>query len=188
MLKNINKKEIISIPNILSFIRILLVPIFIALFLCNYEITAFIIFVLAMLTDVIDGFIARKFNMQTELGKLIDPLADKLIKISAIICFTIKNIIPVSILIVFLILDLFLIVSSVIILKQGIVIKSNIFGKLGTFLVFVGIVLSFFYKDVNNANIIILLIGLIIYAISCVSYTIIYFIKRKRQNKLDKEM
>lgn len=71
----------ISIPNILSVFRILLLPIFVALYMTLEPQNRFIcaiILVISGITDVADGFIARKFNMVTQLGKILDPLADKL--------------------------------------------------------------------------------------------------------------
>ena len=183
MFKRFSKQDFYSVPNILTYLRFLLVPVFIALFLCDYLYISLIVFVFACLTDVIDGFIARKFNLQTDLGKLIDPLADKILKTSTIICFGVKNIIPSWLFALFLILDLFLIISGAIILKQGIIIKSNILGKLGTVFVSVGVILSFFYEYVKGAHVVFLIIGLVVYLFSCVGYSVIYFKRKKLSNK-----
>jgi cardiolipin synthase len=67
-----------SIPNILSYIRILLIPIFVVMYLRSQYITASCILVISGLTDIMDGRIARKFGMVTDLGKVVDPAADKL--------------------------------------------------------------------------------------------------------------
>lgn len=86
-----SRKEIFSIPNILGYLRILLIPVFMYIYftaesLKDYYIAVAVVGV-SSLTDMFDGLIARKFNMITELGKLVDPLADKLTQGALIICF-----------------------------------------------------------------------------------------------------
>ena len=86
-----SKKEIYSIPNIMGYLRILLIPAFTYLYF-NAETThdyyiAAIVVAISSLTDFFDGMVARKFNMVTELGKFVDPLADKLTQGALIICF-----------------------------------------------------------------------------------------------------
>lgn len=74
-----------TIPNWLSFIRIALIPVFMVLFLKGYVLPAVIIMALAALTDLFDGKIARKFNQVSNLGKLLDPIADKLSQMAIVI-------------------------------------------------------------------------------------------------------
>ncbi|MBO4229100.1 MAG: CDP-alcohol phosphatidyltransferase family protein [Clostridia bacterium] len=77
--ERLTKKTIFTIPNILSFLRILLIPLMMWLYLGKGDILgAVIVLLVSSLTDVVDGFIARKFNMISDLGKLLDPIADKL--------------------------------------------------------------------------------------------------------------
>ena len=87
----------IPIPNILSIIRLALVPAFVVVFFSespNAQLYAGLIFILASLTDALDGFIARRFNMVTRLGRILDPLADKLMTVSALLCVTVAGLIP----------------------------------------------------------------------------------------------
>lgn len=72
------RKEIFSIPNILCYVRIALLPVFAVLFCLKQDIWGAVVVLLSAVTDVVDGIIARKFHMETELGKILDPLADKL--------------------------------------------------------------------------------------------------------------
>ena len=178
-------KDALNLPNILTYIRIALVPVFVTLFYAVNIYVALAIFVVACVTDVIDGFVARKFNMITNLGKDLDPFADKLLKLSTLICFVSVNIIPLWFLIVMLSLDLFLVVSGVIILKQGIIIKSNLFGKLGTLFISLGVLLCFFYEYLNNWNLYILYFGLFIVFVACISYTVTFFIEKKKQKNIE---
>ncbi|MCL2694542.1 MAG: CDP-diacylglycerol--glycerol-3-phosphate 3-phosphatidyltransferase [Oscillospiraceae bacterium] len=84
----------LNIANILTFLRIILIIPFVAFFLNDTFLIALIIFIVASLTDALDGYIARKFNMVTNLGKFLDPLADKILVISALICFVALSWIP----------------------------------------------------------------------------------------------
>ena len=83
-----------NIPNYLTVLRLILVPIIFALILLEHYWTAFAFFVIANITDVLDGRIARKYNLITYLGKLMEPLADKITQISTITALIIKDIIP----------------------------------------------------------------------------------------------
>ena len=84
----------ISIPNILTILRILLTPLFIILLLRGLYPQALLVFVLASISDALDGFIARWFDQRTELGAYLDPLADKLLLISAFICLGVLKVLP----------------------------------------------------------------------------------------------
>ncbi|MBE7411263.1 MAG: CDP-diacylglycerol--glycerol-3-phosphate 3-phosphatidyltransferase [Leptospiraceae bacterium] len=83
------EKEL-NFPNILTVVRVLIVPFFIYFLFQDglvYRVTAFLFFVLASLTDLIDGYLARKWNQETEFGKFLDPLADKILVIGSFITF-----------------------------------------------------------------------------------------------------
>lgn len=81
-----NKKDILTIPNLLSALRIVLIPIIVVLCV-NYEFTvAVVLLIISAITDIADGFIARRFGMVSDLGKLLDPVADKLTQASIALC------------------------------------------------------------------------------------------------------
>ena len=85
-----NKKKMKNIPNILSVIRIILVLVFVVVFFLPIsKIWALIVFLTAGATDVVDGFLARKFNWITDLGKILDPFADKLMQCTVLVCLCI---------------------------------------------------------------------------------------------------
>lgn len=176
-------KEAFSLPNILSYIRLALVPVFVILFFNASSLYyALAIFLIASLTDAVDGFIARKFNLTTSIGKVLDPFADKLLKITVLTCFVIEGIIPVWFVIVMLALDLFLIICGSILFKREVIIQSNFIGKSGTAVIAVGILLSFFHSHVNNVNLYVLYLGLLIVFASVISYLVVY-LKTKSNNK-----
>ena len=91
MIINNEKKKIWTIPNILSIIRICLIPLIVYLYLfTELSWLAGIFIILSGLTDIVDGYIARKFNQVSDLGKILDPIADKLTLLSVLVCVTYK--------------------------------------------------------------------------------------------------
>ena len=88
------KKELFSIPNLMGYFRIIMIPVFLVLYYQaktpNDYAKAFILLAISMLTDFFDGKIARKFHMETELGKALDPIADKLTQFALAIATTLR--------------------------------------------------------------------------------------------------
>ena len=72
-----------SLPNVLTLFRVLLIPTFVLVFLYHHEVTALVVFVVAGVTDFLDGWIARRMHQQTGLGAFLDPMADKLLMLTA---------------------------------------------------------------------------------------------------------
>jgi len=130
------KSEIFTISNILSLSRIFLaIPIFI--FISKSETVFLLLFILiAIITDFLDGFFARKFNQITELGKILDPFADKVCTTTGFIALTIFQGFPLWITIVIILRDIFILLGSLLIFrKEKIVTPSNIPGKITVFLI-----------------------------------------------------
>ena len=84
--------NILTIPNLLTFLRMALIPVFASLLFYGYSQLALIVFIVAGVSDGIDGFLARKFNQESELGTIIDPIADKLLMTTAFIILTMPNV------------------------------------------------------------------------------------------------
>lgn len=139
-------KEIFSIPNILSCLRIFLIPAFVFLFVnsgngVGYHIGAVSVLVVSGLTDLLDGMIARKFGMVTDLGKIIDPIADYLTQSATVTCLAVryKLLIPVAALLV--IKEIVMAVLGAVSLKKGRTLNgSRWYGKVST-AVFYGVML-----------------------------------------------
>ena len=89
-ISGLTKKDIITIPNILSMFRLILIPLIFVFWFRDEYVFTFITVAVSAFTDVLDGFIARKFKMITDIGKFLDPLADKLTQLSVLICLTLK--------------------------------------------------------------------------------------------------
>ncbi len=196
-----------NVPNILSFIRILLVPFFVFFYLADFiacgKLVALIIFIVASLTDMIDGKIARKYNLVSDLGKLLDPIADKVLVLSALLMVTYDGTVPahfgcIAVLII-IARDYVVDVVRQIGAKRGTVIPADIWGKLKTIVTMVSLVLLIAYAYVNvafslGATVmrVILVVSLALFAIA-VLLTILsganYLIKNRNlfSNKLSAE-
>ena len=177
-----------NIPNYLSLLRLALVPFFVISFFLINEYLALGIFCFASLTDLVDGYVARKCNAITELGKVLDPLADKLMKMGALICLSIANYLPLWVTILMVVCDLAMIISGFCIYKKHITIPSNWIGKLGTLVISLGVVLSFFTKWLNNTNVYVVYGGIVIAIIAGLNYVYIFFTKKiKNKKRINKE-
>ena len=143
------------IPNILSAFRIMLVPVFIYLFFVCYEDRIYVplcVFLLAGLTDIADGYLARRNNWITNLGKLLDPLADKLMQCSVLVCFAIKNAAMWCLAGMFIVKELFMICGAIVVLKKiKVTVKSHWYGKITTTF-FYAIVLLVFVFGIFDIN------------------------------------
>ena len=135
-----------NIPNILSVIRLMLIPVTV-LFIVNDDMTwALVLFLIACITDLVDGYVARKYNLITKLGIWLDPLADKLMAIGVIVSFVICEIIPFWVIIVLLSKELIMILGGYFIIKNGFTTPSNKFGKIAAFIMNTSIASCFLYK------------------------------------------
>lgn len=137
------------IPNALTIVRFLLIPfILFYIFTGNY-ILAFIFFTISGITDVVDGFIARKFNLISNFGKLMDPLADKATQIATLASLVIIDIIPIWILIIVLAKEFVMIVGASFLYGKDVVVYSRWYGKAATVLFYLAIVCSLLLKQFN---------------------------------------
>ncbi len=122
-----------NVPNVLSLVRIALIPVFVVLYLSHRDGWAFGALMLSGVTDVLDGFIARRFNQITECGKLLDPLSDKLTQVAVVISLTTRyrELLPLAILC--FIKEACQAVGGIILLRRRHAVRgSKWFGKLST--------------------------------------------------------
>ncbi len=134
-----------NIPNIITIFRIILIPVYLYFFYSkgvDKWTYAGIVFVIAGISDLLDGYIARKYNLESKLGALLDPLADKLFVFAILITFTVAKIIPSWILIVMGLKEVSLIIGAGILylFTEASVIPSDKFGKLGTVFFYLSII------------------------------------------------
>lgn len=137
------------VPNILTIIRFFLIPFIVIFSLQDNYIIAAIFLILSGITDVADGYIARKYNFITDFGKLMDPLADKCTQVATLIVLVIQEIVPVWILIVVIIKEFLLVVGASFLYGKDLVVSSKWYGKLSTVLFYVAIFFSMIIKQFN---------------------------------------
>ena len=124
-----------TVPNWLSFFRIAMIPVFTVLFIKDLYIPAFIVMIVAALTDLFDGKIARKYNMVSNLGKILDPVADKLSQMAIVIILIVKfwNDSIKFVLFLFIAKELIMILGGIFLLSKGLrPTAAEIWGKIAT--------------------------------------------------------
>ncbi|MFW5793969.1 MAG: CDP-diacylglycerol--glycerol-3-phosphate 3-phosphatidyltransferase [Bacillota bacterium] len=184
-----------NLPNKITMVRIFLIPLFLIIYFLrdfigvNYIYLLGIIFLFAAITDFFDGYLARKNNLVTTFGKFIDPLADKLLVITAL--FVLTNIyaqagfklsfwMPFWVVLIIVIRELLVTSIRLVVLGEGKVLAASKLGKYKTFLTMTTIIYYFFIMPINNQ--IVNIIGIILVGIS-VFFTVLsgidYFLKNK---------
>ena len=140
------------IPNTLTIIRFLLIPLIVLYIFTGNYILAFVFFTISGITDIADGFIARKFNLISNFGKLMDPLADKLTQIATLASLVFTHIIPIWILLIVLLKEFIMIVGASFLYGKDVVVYSKWYGKLATVLFYIAIVSSLLIAEFNVTN------------------------------------
>ena len=172
----LNSKELFTIPNLITYFRILCVPVFIVFMALagvkNKSLFLYLglgTFVIAAGSDLIDGYIARKFKMQSGIGMAIDPLADKLMQVAILLCLclctgltpygknhldTIGNpyFVHWGFVIAVFAKEFVMFCISLAVLKAGIEVKANWLGKVASLTLCVGIIVAFFHDKVHLAD------------------------------------
>ena len=145
-----------NIANKLTIFRIILVPVFIVCFLFDFPLHGFlalVIFAVASITDMIDGKLARKYNLITEFGKRMDPLADKILVIAALIMFIEKDLIFGWIVLILITREILVISVRLVAVNSGKVIAASIWGKMKTVTQLIGIVVVLLEFSLMELNI-----------------------------------
>lgn len=124
-----------SIPNILTFIRILLVPLFIIFILYGHSFYAFLTFIVASITDGLDGMIARLFNQKTTLGAYLDPIADKLLLTTSYVMLAVIGVIPPWLAVLVISRDIVILMGIAVLFvnHKSVEIRPTLIGKASTF-------------------------------------------------------
>lgn len=188
------KNDILTIPNLLSLFRLLLIPVYITIYLraqdrADYFLAASILAV-SCLTDMIDGQIARRFNMITDLGKLLDPIADKLTQFALVLCLSLRHPILWFVVVLIFIKETFQLIGCAISLRQGKTMTGALLpGKISTVVVFISLITMVMLPDLNDSIILaIAIVDSIFLTIAFVNY-IIAFVTNDSKHKvfIDKE-
>ena len=141
----ISKKLNINIPNILTIFRIIVIPFFALSILNKFYTYAIILFTVAGISDVLDGYLARKYDIVSEFGKVADPIADKLMQFTAVLTLTINGAIEPIIIIIIGIKELLMGIGTIFLFKRLHTFNAaNWYGKITTFLIYTAVILILF--------------------------------------------
>ncbi len=189
------KKEIFTIPNVLSLFRLILIPVYVVIYLgaedaMDYFLAAAILAV-SCLTDLIDGKIARHFNMISTLGKILDPLADKITQFTLIVCLTIRystqNPILLFLVGLFVVKESFQLIAGGIRLRKGIMLKGALItGKVCTTILFISLILLVLLPSLNVKTVnIIAAVDIVFMLIAFGDYALAYFKNDSKFQEVD---
>ena len=180
-------RDLVTVPNLITFFRFVLVPPFVYFFINEQFLLAGIMIGLSGLSDCFDGFFARKLNQVTSLGKILDPIADKVTLVAVAVCMVIyiPSILPIMLVLVgkeFLML----IGGFIMLLRKMTPPPANIFGKIATLVFYFVISLIIFIKIVTGKEIMpVIIIGLVLVAaamlLALVQYAVM-FVKINKEN------
>lgn len=178
-----------NIPNLLSAFRILLVFAFVILFYLDYPrhlIGALCVFLCAGVSDMVDGYLARRNNWVSDLGKLLDPFADKLMQCTVLVCLATKQLIPVWLLVCYTVKELAMICGSFFLLRRHDVVTSSSWcGKIAVCIFYVGIFSLIVMRDYLEIHSLIMrlvcLAMLLAALVAIVIYFIQYFVTRRKR-------
>lgn len=187
------KKEIFSIPNLLSLFRLILIPVYIVIYLNARDSVDFIlaagILAVSCLTDMIDGKIARHFNMITTVGKILDPLADKATQFALILCLALKHPILWYLVTLFVVKELFQLIAGGINLRKGKMLKGALMsGKICTTILFVSLIIMVMMPNLKPSIItIITIVDAVFLIIAFTDYVVAYFARESEFQSLDED-
>ena len=155
-MKRFQKKDIFTIPNIMSYVRILLIPVFCVLYLKEFYLWAAIVVAVSSLTDLFDGMVARKFNQVTELGKALDPIADKLSHAALAICIAVRYPLMWALIGLMAVKEGYMGIMGLYFLKRGKMLNgAKWYGKVCTASLFIGLlallIVPVFWKEMPVA-------------------------------------
>ena len=185
------KKDIFTIPNLLSLVRLLLIPAYVAIYLnaedtSDYMLAAGILTV-SCLTDLIDGKIARHFNMITSLGKVLDPLADKATQFTLILCLTVKYKVLQYVMVLFILKESFQLIAGSLRLRKKKMLKGALIsGKICTTVLFISLILLVMLPDLSVQIVnIIAIIDTVFMLAAFIEYVAAYFFMDNKFQALD---
>lgn len=175
----------LNVPNALTALRFVLIGVFMYVFLVmKDEMFALAVFALAALTDMLDGYIARKCDLVTDAGKLLDPLADKLMLLAALSCLVSVNAIPLFFLLIVALKEFAMIIGGIYLYRKKVVVYSKTLGKIATVMFNSGVVLTLLRQYVYPFNLILLYAAIGVAFVALLQYGISsFFTTLKAQRK-----
>lgn len=187
------KKDVFTIPNILSVFRLALIPVYMVIYLnaqdpADYALAGMIL-AASCLTDMADGFIARKFNMISTLGKFLDPLADKATQFTLTLCLSIRYAVLRPVLALFVIKESFQLIASIFYYRRGKMLGGALIaGKVCTTVLFVSLIILVVFPQIGMETVrFIAVVDFAFLVYSFVCYILAFFGKRKESHLQDME-
>lgn len=175
------KKDLFTIPNLLSLFRLLLIPVYVVIYLNasapeDYFIAGGILAV-SCLTDLIDGKIARHFNMISTTGKILDPLADKVTQFTLIVCLTIRYPVLLIMAVLFFIKEIFQLVAGFFLVRKGKILKGALLpGKICTTVLFISLIILVLVPQIGTTAVYVITgVDCVFLLISFYSYARLYY-------------
>ena len=148
----LQKKDILTIPNLLSLVRLALIPAIVVLYVKGFPYASVALIVLSAITDVVDGWVARRFNMISDFGKFLDPVADKLTQIAMLSCLVIRYSWAILLVALLVAKELFQFIYGLVVLKKTNTMNSaRWFGKVNTVVLYASMILLFLHPEIPSA-------------------------------------
>ena len=186
------KKDIFTIPNLLSLFRLLLIPVYMTIYLNASQtrdyITAAVVLAISCLTDMVDGRIARKFNMISTVGKVLDPIADKVTQFTLIISLSIKYPVLWYLVSLFVIKEGFQFFAGLITFRKGRMLTGALItGKICTTILFVSLIVMVMIPTLDvSAVSIIAIVDAVFMLIAFGDYVVAYFARESKFQSIEK--
>lgn len=174
------KRIPLNIPNILTLFRLSLVPVITLLIYFGRIKLALLIYIIACATDLLDGYIARRNKLVTQVGMLLDPLADKLLYVFIVISFTVTKVLPWYILAIILAKELLMICGGIFLYYRNIISPANKFGKTAAFIFNTSVAFTFLHEIVAPYHEYFILFALALMIVSLVQYAYLNVYKKLR--------
>lgn len=150
-------RGLLSLPNIVSLLRIVLIPVFLYLIFIptkEHRLYALLVFIIASITDFLDGWIARRLKQESEMGKFLDPLADKFLVVAALIAFLILDpLVPLWMVIVIVGRDVLITLMRYLAIRKGMSLRTSSFGKVKTAFQMISIIIIMMVFAVRRSGV-----------------------------------
>lgn len=187
------KKELFTIPNALSLFRLVLIPVYVVIYLnaqkpADYFVAAAILAV-SCLTDLVDGKIARHFNMVSHVGKVLDPIADKATQFTLIVCLALRYPILRTLSVLFVIKEGFQLIAGLLTLRKGKMLDGALItGKISTTILFLSLILMVLIPNMAERTVrIIFIIDFVVLLIAFIDYIRVYYTHSAKIQELPKK-
>lgn len=173
----------LNIPNLLTFFRIALIPPAVICVFYGEYIIALILFMVACLTDLLDGYIARKFNQVSEAGILLDPLADKAMAVLMVIALTIQSVYPLFVAVIIFIKEGLMIAGGIVLYTKKIVEPANLMGKAAALVFNIALGLALLNEYIGEWYLFAMYVALALTVIAFVQYAYLNYYRKMKARK-----